>query len=986
MIKDTRIVKDAVFLLDDRSSSGGNKGKVQSGWDIDYRSEAKPKVDVWFALCTDESSEYDVWMRRKLVPQTKGKVGLAQTFSVRYGTGFYLKYIGKNDKVALEINVIDGFFAVNGNKLPLDVENKHYCLAIDFDLDNKTAEVCFDDISYGTFKLKCGSFEQIKMGAMAHTDTCFSPATNRVWINYLLVDKCYCTNPGVISDKWNISSKGNYRVARVGGLKRTGSMTVYSAVCADSKEIALSRSFEKASGVICFEMKYHSQADDVNMSFSLTSGKKSIVTLNDNGSELMCEETLLRKHSVNVWQTLYIEVDLAKGSAKIMLNGKKCGCVPIEKAKTADGIKIEYQKDGGGAIDFTDILVYVKQPEPEDYVPAPVIPEKKDYYVGMNICSLWRNGGHWGWDTITPYDENETYLGYYDEGIPEVADWEIKWLAEHGVDFELYCWYNSQVNAPIMYTAHSAAIHDGHFKAKYGDMMKFAIIWEAANCAHAGIEGFRNHVVPYWMDYFFSDDRYYTIDNKVLISVFGSNQLIKDFGSEEAVKEQLDYVREEVKKLGYDGAIFMSCSKPTESVKNCGFDAVYAYNWGVLGYSPEYTKDVISTQRKEDILHVIPTVSTGFNSIGWNCPRTPQLSTDGMGSLFEWIKNDYLPESKGEDWKKKFVMLSTWNEYGEGTYMCPSNLCGFGYLDEIRKAFTKGEEIHEDARPDAKQLDRLGYIYPKGRRWVKSQQYIPKEIPSEVIGGLEVSENAWKPENLVSYFTDEKGRLCGKSEVHDPKIVYTLPLELDSSEVQNIRIVMRAVPARGGSTEAALYFITEKDSAWSESKGVRCITKGDSVEVYDFYVGEKSTWSGKITGFRFDPIDGAGEFEIESITLCTDTKTPAIILNGEGYNTSVPAQIKDSGVYIPYEQNKSYDALKFYHEWYYDEKTLYLVHGDNQMYFTEGKDFAVINGEKVKLAEPFFRYDSVPMLPLDILAKVCGFDVKIDGRFINING
>ena len=155
--------------------------------------------------------------------------------------------------------------------------------------------------------------------------------------------------------------------------------------------------------------------------------------------------------------------------------------------------------------------------------------------------------------------------------------------------------------------------------------------------------------------------------------------------------------------------------------------------------------------------------------------------------------------------------------------------------------------------------------------------------------------------------------------------------------------------------------------------------------VTDGTIGDNITWSID-TETKTLTIDGAGEFEIESIILCTDTKTPAIILNGEGYNTSVPAQIKDSGVYIPYEQNKSYDSLKFYHEWYYDEKTLYLVHGDNQMYFTEGKDFAVINGEKVKLAEPFFRYDSVPMLPLDILAKVCGFDVKIDGRFINING
>ena len=145
-----------------------------------------------------------------------------------------------------------------------------------------------------------------------------------------------------------------------------------------------------------------------------------------------------------------------------------------------------------------------------------------------------------------------------------------------------------------------------------------------------------------------------------------------------------------------------------------------------------------------------------------------------------------------------------------------------------------------------------------------------------------------------------------------------------------------------------------------------------------------SSRSIKITSLRFDPIVDAGYFEIESITLCTDTKTPVILIDGEKYDTSVPAQIKGNEVYIPYEQNKSYDALKFYHEWYYDEKTLYLVHGDKAMYFTEGSDYAMVNGEKVKLVEAFFRYDGVFMLPLGMISKLCEIEYELDGRFIKI--
>ena len=78
--------------------------------------------------------------------------------------------------------------------------------------------------------------------------------------------------------------------------------------------------------------------------------------------------------------------------------------------------------------------------------------------------------------------------------------------------------------------------------------------------------------------------------------------------------------------------------------------------------------------------------------------------------------------------------------------------------------------------------------------------------------------------------------------------------------------------------------------------------------------------------------------------------------------------------------------LKFYHEWYYEEKTLYLVHGDKHMYFTEGKDYVTVNGECILLPEPFFRYDSVPMLPLDTLCKICKINFELDGRSIKITG
>lgn len=988
MEKDIRVIKDAVYLIDDTIVGGRYYECAESGWDFDKRGLTppnNPKIGG-FLLCTDTSNEYEVYIKRKVVPQKKGKIGFYQGLTYYYGEGFYIRFYDAGEKkqsVTLEISAKDGLFTVNGQKIPVALEKRYYGIAVNFDLDKKRAEVFINDINCGTHKLTAKSISLVKIGVEADKETCISPHSCRMWINYLICDKFYCNRAGAIGDVWKLAAKGN-AMADKRTFPENSNIVVYTVVTADKKPAVLTRKFEKTDGKVCFEIKYHTDKAGGKAQFSLTEGRNDAVTVYDTGDNLTTGEVPLRTHHINVWQTLRIEADIPSGLALIKLNGKKCGTVRLEKGtKSVDGIKISYSCKDGGTMRFSDIFVFPINPEPVDYVPVPVAPGKKDYYVGMNVCSLWRNGTHIGWDTISAYDENKTYLGYYDEGLPEVADWEIKWLVEHGVDFELYCWYNSQANAPIMRTGLSDAIHGGHFHAKYGDMMKFAMIWEAANCAHPTIEGFRNHIVPYWMDYFFSDSRYFTLDNKVLISVFGANQLIKDFGSEEAVAEQLDYVREQVKSLGYDGAVFIACSNPSETIKKCGFDAVYAYNWGPEGCSADFTKAQINSQRKSGICHVIPTVSTGFNKIGWGDRRTPLMTCEDMGEMFRWIKEDVLPASDSdEDWKKKFLMLSTWNEYGEGTYMCPANLNGFGYLDEVRKAFTYGPEEHTDIRPDANQLDRLGYIYPKGRSILKTQQLMPVPFPDEHVGFVDISLEKWSTENgLVIWEKD--GKICGKSEGYDPQIIMK-NLDIDAESVKNVRIKIRGGAKGAKEDSTVLYFVTDTEDNWSESKGCRNIIRNDVAGEYNYFVGELKTWKGRITGFRIDPISAEGEFELESIELLTDTTSPIITVNGKVHESSVLAWIKNGTAYIPYEHNKPYAELKFYHEWYKEDRTLYLCHKDKNMCFTEGKDYVLVNGKKKQLPEPLEFYDSLPMLNLNVLCELCGFTYSIDGRYINI--
>ena len=126
MIKDTRVVKDAVYLIDDNSMR--SRSDVQSGWDFDDRGEKTANCEEirGLYLCSDETSDLDPYLSRRFVPVKTGKAGFFHNFRLRYGEDFYLRFLSddKKEYVALEISAKDGLFCVGDTKIPVAAENK----------------------------------------------------------------------------------------------------------------------------------------------------------------------------------------------------------------------------------------------------------------------------------------------------------------------------------------------------------------------------------------------------------------------------------------------------------------------------------------------------------------------------------------------------------------------------------------------------------------------------------------------------------------------------------------------------------------------------------------------------------------------------------------------------------------------------------------------------------------------------------------------
>lgn len=260
--------------------------------------------------------------------------------------------------------------------------------------------------------------------------------------------------------------------------------------------------------------------------------------------------TKLRHHVNNIWQTLRVEADTITGRVLYKINGKKVGEYAFDSAAaTVDTVTFGATS---GTVYFDDAVVFLTH-EYDDYCPTPKPVGDDGYDTLLNICNLWHDGT--GWGAVSGYPDIEPALGYYDEGIPEVADWEIKFMVENGIDVQHMCWYSPSANIkePIKKPQINYwALHEGFFNAKYSDLMKFAIMWENNSDVY-GLDQFKEFVWPYWVEYYFTDSRYYTVDNQIFFTVWSYPNFRKAFGdTDEGAKAAIDFMNEDIKKYGFD--------------------------------------------------------------------------------------------------------------------------------------------------------------------------------------------------------------------------------------------------------------------------------------------------------------------------------------------------------------------------------------------------------------------------------------------------
>lgn len=516
------------------------------------------------------------------------------------------------------------------------------------------------------------------------------------------------------------------------------------------------------------------------------------------------------------------------------------------------------------------------------YVPVPV-PAKTKYTLWTHYCPLWKEGTHTGWNKIEPWPERKPVLGWYNEGTPEVADWHIKYLLEHGISGIVYCWYRSNLNGPVQQSI-GHAIHDGLLKARYLPLMKFGIMWE--NGCGQGVgsaEDMMQNLLPFWIDNYFSNPSYVRIDGKPVLYVWVPSNVTRHLGGSEKVRETFARMRAECRRRGLGGLYIVGCvgqpDQPLlETMAKEGWDASSAYgnSWRppaqVTTLGDFYSAPVDGfIDQQEAIwkfkrqLHLLPDITAammGWDSRPWN--ETPFFWSDNTPAKFRELcrrAKAVMDASPGTGPEKHTAIFCCWNEFGEGHYIEPTRGYGFSYLDVIREVFCEGPHEHVDVAPEDVGLAAVDSWHR--RAWEAARAHERATLQQTAWSGEELA--AWTAAMGLGQVGVQQGILRGTSTNGDPAF-FSPPLRLRAGRMGKVVVEMRLSRPAG---PAQLFWSTVTAPQASEDASVVVPTVADGLwHQYIFAVGQNPHWDGCITSLRFDPATREGvTVELKSIRL-----------------------------------------------------------------------------------------------------------------------
>ncbi len=509
------------------------------------------------------------------------------------------------------------------------------------------------------------------------------------------------------------------------------------------------------------------------------------------------------------------------------------------------------------------------------YVPKPV-PVRSDldiaafYYPGTDQMAEW--------DMVeTTLPKIKPLLGWYDEGNPEVIDWQIKWAVEHGIGTLFVDWYWDRGERRLEHWV------QGFYQAKYRSYLKWAVMWANHNAPGAHSSEDIVSVTRFWIDHYFRTPEYYRIEDKPVVLIWMSENLDNDFILEaaangetlakgEGAKRALSLSNQVARDAGLEGIYFIEMFKRPYTKENVqkskdeGFRETTTYNYSHLAwwrskdketkgtkeqFSYQCVEETVATSWKEQadagVLPFIPIVPTGWN----DQPRSFQKATVIYGrtpELFRSICEQARDFCREQGIKR--VVLAPLNEWQEGSYLEPNEEYGFAMYDAVRDVFCKRAAEGWPANVTPKELGLGPYDYP------------PMVHPARTAWDFDSSTEGWYRQPYGAAVLRVRDGCLHLVTTRDDRTKMRIKIApFPASEYSSFIVRMRVGSADADGSEATkLYWGTDRSPlvqnlVLQEDKTATLPVKADGAfHEYVFSVRDSTNWKDQVVELWFDPI------------------------------------------------------------------------------------------------------------------------------------
>ncbi len=330
--------------------------------------------------------------------------------------------------------------------------------------------------------------------------------------------------------------------------------------------------------------------------------------------------------------------------------------------------------------------------------------------------------------------------GYFNEADPKWAAKEIDLAADNGIDCFIYDWY--------WYSNTGRYLHDGlekgFLKAPNRSRLKFALMWanhDWLNIHPASFDDGRvkltegevtaalwDTISTYIVEKYFKQPNYWLIDGKPYFSIYEIVTFINGVGGIEEAKKAIQLLDTKTKAAGFPGVHFNIMSmmvndyhvntitgsgapaNAKEMVKALGVESVstycylHHYNANKDGFPTVPMEKAFASAKnywRKFTAEYAEVLYTPNVSMGWDAsprciqsdkfemkdyPWTPVLVGNTPASFQNQLQEakKFLDEYNP---KHKIVVLNSWNEWTEGSYLLPEKKYGDAYLKAVKAVF-----------------------------------------------------------------------------------------------------------------------------------------------------------------------------------------------------------------------------------------------------------------------------------------------------------